>query len=388
MTTFNAPLPRTTRRLRQLVLPLALAALPGLALAQDNDKIFTVGGFGTLGVNTSSFDNGDFVVNPFQPTGAGTKKQWSATTDTLAAMQVDAKLDEHWSGVVQVVSSMTAENSFEPHIEWANIKYAFSPDLSVRLGRIALPSFLVSDTRLVGYANTWARAPQETYSLYGLTNSDGIDGKWSQSFGGFRNTVQAWFGRAKGIKASSTDGSSTPEFSMRKMRGISDTIEKGALTVRASAHISQLVFDLPASYGTDLLIGYKNYSLGAIYDPGTWFVQGEVALLKRWITAPLFGLPPTSERALNAIGGYRYQAFTPYVSYSRVGKATPALGASRAQRTSALGVRWDFYKNMDLKLQLEHVVLGPQSTGFFVNVKPGLAGSSGNIATLAVDFIY
>ncbi|WP_332848665.1 hypothetical protein [Massilia sp. S19_KUP03_FR1] len=385
MNTLHAQFPRTTRRLRQLALPLALAALPGAALADDSNKIFTVGGFGTLGVNTSSFDNGDFAVNPFQPTGAGTKKQWSATTDTLAAMQVDAKIDEHWSGVLQVVSSMTAENSFEPHIEWANIKYAFTPDLSVRVGRIALPSFLVSDTRLVGYANTWARAPQETYSLYGLTNSDGIDGKWSQSFGGFRNTVQAWFGRAKGIKAPSAGGTTT-EFSMRKMRGISDTVEKGALTIRASAHISQLVFELPASYGSDLLIGYKNYSLGAIYDPGTWFVQGEVALLKRWISAPLFGMPPGSERAFNAIGGYRYNAFTPYLAYSRVGNST--MAASRAQRTTAAGVRWDFYKNMDLKLQLEHVALGAKSAGFFVNAKPGLAGSSGNIATLALDFIY
>lgn len=387
MKTLKAARHSTTRRLRQMALLLALAALPGAALADDSSKIFSVSGFGTVGVNTSSFDNGDYAINPFQPTGAGTKKQWSATTDTLAAMQVDAKIDDHWSGVVQVVSSMTAENSFEPHIEWANIKYSFTPDLSVRFGRIALPSFLVSDTRLVGYGNTWARAPQETYSLYGLTNSDGIDGKWSASYAGYRNTVQAWFGRANGIKVPDGAGGVT-EFKMRKMRGISDTVEKGALTIRASAHISQLVFDLPASYGTDLLVGYKNYSLGAIYDPGTWFVQGEAAVLKRWISAPAFGLPTTSERALNFMGGYRYEAFTPYVLYSRVGKATPALGASRAQRTTAAGLRWDFYKNMDLKFQVEHVVLGEGSTGFFVNVKPGMAGSSGNVATLAIDFIY
>ena len=377
---------RNLRHLRLLALPLALATVSGAALGQDS--MYTVGGFGTLGVNTSSFDNGDFAVNPFQPNGAGTNKSWSATTDSLMAIQVDAKITDKLSAVVQVVSSLTNDNNFEPHIEWANVKYSFTPDLSVRVGRIALPSFLVSDTRLVGYANTWARAPQETYSLYGLTNSDGVDGKWSQSFGGFRNTVQAWYGAANNIKASGVDGATSAEFKMRNMRGISDTIEKGALTVRASAHISRLVFDLPASFGTDLLIGYKSYSLGAIYDPGTWFVQGEVAMLKRWIAAPVLGIPTTSEKAFNAIAGYRIDAFTPYVAFSKIGKPSPDLGNTRAQRTTSAGVRWDFYKNMDLKFQLEHIKLGQQSTGFFVNAKPGLAGNSGNVATLVVDFIY
>jgi hypothetical protein len=388
MNTSKAALSRSHRGLRLLALPLALAMVSGAALADDTNSMYTVGGFGTLGVNTSSFDNGDFVVNPFQPNGAGTKKSWSATTDSLLAMQVDAKINDKLSAVVQVVSSLTAENNFEPHIEWANVKYAFSPDLSVRFGRIALPSFLVSDTRLVGYANTWARAPQETYSLYGLTNSDGIDGKWSQSFGGFRNTIQAWFGRANNIKAAGVNGTGITEFRMRKMRGISDTIEKGALTVRASGHISQLVFDLPPEYGSDLLIGYKNFSLGATYDPGTWFVQGEVALHKRWIAAPVLGIPTSSERAFNAIAGYRYNAFTPYVAISSVNNASPALGSTRAQRTSSAGVRWDFYKNVDMKFQLEHIKLGQGSNGFFANAKPGLAGSSGNVATLVVDFIY
>ena len=386
MNTSKAASSHTIRRLRHLALPLALASLSGAALAQDS--MYTVGGFGTLGVNTSSNDNGDFAINPFQPTGAGRSKSWSATTDTLAAIQVDAKINDKLSAVVQVVSSLNADNNFEPHIEWANVKYSFTPDLSLRLGRIALPSFLVSDTRLVGFANTWARAPQETYSMYGLTNSDGVDGKWSQNFGGFRNTVQAWFGRANNIKVPTGSAAGPTKFNMRKMRGMSDTIEKGALTIRASGHISQLVFELPASYGTDLLVGYKSFSLGAAYDPGTWFVQGEVALQKRWITAPLFGQPPTSEKAFNAIAGYRYDAFTPFVAFSKVGSPSKAITASREQRTTSAGVRWDFYKNMDLKFQLEHVKLGQQSTGFFVNAKPGLAGGNTNVATVVVDFIY
>lgn len=384
--TYNASL-RRLRHLRLLALPLALATLPGAALADDAGKIFTVGGFGTLGVTHSTIENGDLVVNPFQPNGPGTKKSWSVDTDSLLAVQVDAKLNDQWSAVVQVVSSQTSDNNYTPHFEWANIKYTFSPDLSLRVGRIALPSFLVSETRLVGYANTWVRAPAETYSLYGLTNSDGVDGRWSQTFGGFKNTVQAWFGRAKGFDTSNPNGSQNKDIWMRKMRGISDTVEKGALTVRASAHISNLGFAITGLPG-GLELGYKTFSLGAIYDPGTWFVQGETAYIKRAIVKPLFGLAPSSETAMNALAGYRLDQFTPYLAYSRVGSSSGLAFATRQQRTAAAGVRWDLYKNVDVKLQFEHLQLGAKSTGFFTNVKPGLAGSSGNIASVAVDFIY
>lgn len=387
MNTFYTPSSRTIKRLRLLALPLALASISGMAYAEDTAKMFTVGGFGTLGVTQSTIENGDFVINPFQPSGPGTKKSWSIGTDSLLAVQVDAKLNEQWSAVVQVVSSQTSDNNYRPHIEWANVKYAVTPDLSVRVGRIALPSFLVSETRLVGYANTPVRAPAETYSMYGLTNSDGIDGRWSHSFGGFTNTVQAWFGRASGFDTSNPNGSQNKDIWMRKMRGISDTLEKGALTVRASAHISKLGFAV-AGLPNDLELGYKVYSLGAMYDPGVWFVQGEVAYIKRAIINPVVGLTPSTETAINALAGYRIDKFTPYLAHSRVNAASSVGFATREQRTTAAGVRWDLYKNVDIKMQFEHLQLGPKSTGLFTNVKPGLAGSSGNIASVVVDFIY
>ncbi len=45
----------------------------------------------------------------------------------------------------------------------------------MRLGRLPLPVFLVSDFRQVGYANTWIRPPIEVYGQVPLDNVDGLD---------------------------------------------------------------------------------------------------------------------------------------------------------------------------------------------------------------------
>lgn len=176
MNTSNTASSRTVRRLSKLALPLALASICNVALAdEDSQKMYTVSGFGTLGLTHSSIDKADYVNGPFQPSGTGNTAGWTPKVDSLLAMQVDARINEHWSAVVQVISSYGTKRNYEPRVEWANVKYTFSPDLSIRVGRIALPAFMVSDTRLVGYANTWVRAPLETYSLYALTNNDGVD---------------------------------------------------------------------------------------------------------------------------------------------------------------------------------------------------------------------
>jgi hypothetical protein len=55
----------------------------------------------------------------------------SAAVDSLVAAQVTANLTPNWSGVLQVVSEQNADSSFTPHVEWAHLKYQFTPDCSV-----------------------------------------------------------------------------------------------------------------------------------------------------------------------------------------------------------------------------------------------------------------
>jgi hypothetical protein len=114
--------------------------------------MFSFSGYGTLGEVHSSEDRADFTTSIFKPNGAGASGVWSAAVDSLIAAQVTANFIPKLSGVLQVLSEQNPDNSYWPHIRWADIKYQFTPEFSARVGRIVLPSFLMSDVRKVGYA--------------------------------------------------------------------------------------------------------------------------------------------------------------------------------------------------------------------------------------------
>jgi len=137
------------------------------AAARDLGDLFLLSGFGTLGVVHSSEDRADFVTTGiFQPDGAGHTHAWSPHVDSRLGLQLRAALTDRLSGTVQLVAESAYNNSWEgrinrryvPSLEWANLKYQITPDFDVRVGRFALPTFLHSDYRKVGYALTMLRA--------------------------------------------------------------------------------------------------------------------------------------------------------------------------------------------------------------------------------------
>jgi hypothetical protein len=150
-------------------------------------------------------------------------------------------------------------------------------------------------------------------------------------------------------------------------------------------------------------------AVGGTYDPGGWFATAEWGLAK---LHTVFG----ATSGWYVSGGYRVAAFTPYLTYAQVrpesntsdpgltvsalppylaGPATSlnaalnaALATNPAQKTISLGLRWDFVKNIDLKLQYERIRLGSGSAGLLDNVQPDFRpGGSVNVVSIAIDFV-
>ena len=415
----------------RITLGFAVAALaagfPSAAGAEElAPPLFSFSGYGTLGVVHSSDDKSDYLVDAFKPTGPGFTRSWSPDVDSRIGAQVTANFTPRLSAVVQVISQQRSDNSYAPSVEWANVKYEVTPDLSVRAGRVVLPVFMVTDSRKIGYANPWVRPPVEVYGLVPVTNSDGVDASYRVSVGESIQTIQLTMGRSD-PRFARAPGGGAGKARVRDIFAFADTFEYGYATARVSFGRGKLtipeftpLFDAFRQFGPPGIAIADQYAperslttfigLGASYDPGRWFVTGEWAKVD---TRSVVG----ASHAWYVSGGYRIGKFTPYATYARVsadGNASDPglpvaslppqvaetaailnatlnslLGGVAVQKTASVGVRWDFMKNAALNLQFDHVSRGAGSAGTFGNLQPGFQfGGKARIFSAAVDFVF
>jgi hypothetical protein len=429
-------------KLTTLASAIALALGTASAHAADDDDRFSVRGYATAGGAYSDEDQADFASHILsQSEGVGFSDDFSFDPDSKFGVQLDAKFTSRLSGVVQLVSESTANNSwngeankkYRPSLEWANLSYQVTDSLTVRGGRIVLPFQLSSEYRKVGYASHWIRPPVELYGFLTFTSSDGADVSYRSKLGEGFNTVRVNYGtqstRTAAIK------------SQVKALGFSDVYENGSLTLRGS----YMYVDAKATGGNSLapffdpfiaLAGslpdgsganaaaeaarvsarfdpsrpsYFNFVDAALsYDPGQWFASVEVLglLTERGAWRPI--------KAGYITGGYRWRQLTPYATFAffdikkldengvpLAGLPGPVaafgaglnsvisdvFGADSSQQTYSLGLRWDLAPRFALKTQYD--LIDPKETGLLLNVQPGFErGSSVNVFSVALDYVF
>src|SRR5690606_32482283 len=99
-------------------------------------------------------------------------------------------------------------------VEWLFAQYSPTTNVDLRLGRVVLPAFMISDSRNVGYAQPWLRAPLEVYSQLPMSTLDGAQVNWRIPVGGAIVTIQPTYGSSasnssSGGTAVETDGKPT-----------------------------------------------------------------------------------------------------------------------------------------------------------------------------------
>jgi hypothetical protein len=362
----------------------AAKTVPAIANATLDLSMFKFGGFATLGFSHSSMDQGDYVLDSAMPRGAGRSYDWSASNNTHGAIHVTADFTPQVSSIFQVDSEYRSDGSYRPEVEWFNVKYAFSPDAYLRVGRIALPTFMDSDNRDVGYSFVWVHPPVDLYHQLSIPSSDGIDAMYRSEIGEAGNIVRAIIGTNKTERPTSITNS-------KEMWGLFDTLEYGAATFHVSYQQRRSSTENLQTGTTGAWTLNRDVSVGAGYDPGNWFVISE------WIQRR----STTRINAMYVSGGYRINKFTPYLTYSQNSAGTFVPGvppqsaaaierANRAQSTTGVGLRWDFMRNYDFKIQYDEVKLSDNSNGYLINVPTGvtLYGSKFHVISAVVDFVF
>lgn len=406
------------------------------AQVHADDSAFRFSGFGTLGGVMTDSDDVEFVT-PGQPSGA--KKSMNFGVDSRIGLQGTYRLNQMFSGTIQLLSKQNGKGNYNPNFEWAFIKAQVSPSVSLRAGRIGTPFFMISDYRDVNYSNLWVRPPIETYGLSPVSNVTGGDLIVQHAVGSANLTAQLWGGLSRATLDSTTD------VTTRNQIGLSLLAEfDNGLTLRAGHSVGKLSISSPtlrtlqagtgalaaginaspyaALYGASMNATVDDMTLngrdgmfsgiGASWDLGNWQLNGEFA--RRHIDGFL-----GSSTGWYASAGYRIGKVTPFVYTSQLkvsgtpsngfsaaagtlGGVVPGLSAASAginavlndaktagQKSVALGARWDAWKSAAIKAQLEHITPKDGGVGqFYAAPGTSLNGDSVNVLSISVDFVF
>lgn len=353
---------------------LALAQPVAHAATQLTDSL-TFSGFGTLGFVTADTDEGDFRRES-QPAGA--RKNGSLNVDSNLGLQLSYKATDWLSATVQSLTMQRVSKDMTTHIEWAYLKATPIEGMSVRAGRMSLPNFLVSDSRRVGYANSWLRPANEVYGVDLLNGGlKGLELSYRLPVGSNGLTITA-LGGTSGVEAS------TSSIKVNSVRGLNAVWEGDGYSLRLGHVEGKPALDT-AMFGGGVEV-YKFTGIGASVDKNDFVLQTEYVLRRSALLGAMI-----DTNGWYVLGGYRIGSFLPYV---QLAKAAPAGHSSAAkQKTTAVGLRWDAFSSAALKFQYEHV--DTEGTAGYSFATPGTGGPGGlpvtkpvNALSVALDFVF
>lgn len=102
-------------------------------------------------------------------------KDGSFLPDSQIGIQASYQFSSKLRATTQLVYADKADLTFDSSLEWAFLAYQPRPDLDVRLGRLSVDMFRISDVRRLDFASTWMRPPLEVYGWIIPYSIDGFD---------------------------------------------------------------------------------------------------------------------------------------------------------------------------------------------------------------------
>jgi hypothetical protein len=395
--------------LRLALVTAILAAFSVSSHAADSSPTVTISGFGTAALTAADTDDVEYARFN-QAAGVGNSPR--AGVDSNFGIQGTATINDWLSFTAQGLARKNARDSYGAELSWAFAKFKVSDEVAIRVGRIGMPVYMISDFRQVGYANTMIRPSREVYGqIYG-DSYDGIDAMVQHNFGDTTVTAQIGVGT---MSAKITDNN---RIKYKPATTINIVAENGPFTVRfgrADAKVS--VEDSESIDG--LLAILRQVGMNKVADElsvtdvdGSFTSLGFTMDYKNILVQTEYAVRKTDSRSLPdttsyyTMLGYRFGKFTPYYYYGNVKQDSarayaglPSSGplaplsagvnvAMKAglQSTHAAGLRWDFHKSAALKVQVDHIK-PRDGAGPFLNVKPGFSGSV-NVYAAGIDFVF
>ena len=384
-------------------------------MLQTYKKIMAIG----LALNTPTLFAADYEINTFLSIGGAISDADGAYLQQLSdhiSLEYDSKygvnlrtqLSEDIEGAAQLLAN-GRDGNFDMEAEWAYVSYALSDSLRLRIGKLNLQTFLLSDYIEVGFLYPWVRPPEEVYGLNPMRNFPGVELMHTSRFGQSTLTSQFFIGSSQVNISPSTRFKAVngfginfqldaPNYSLR-LGGITPVVE---LVQSASGNFTGGSFDeedrmymVTAGYSFDLsgFISYGEYiSVTAEDETGRIFPD---------------------QTGYYMTFGYQYNSWLPFVTFASNGGesnyAPSLLDPSSTVTTAAdgyqpnplvlqdsisFGLRYDVNDYAAVKFEVKTIdptldpALGSNAFNAGWSMGPNQTDDKYSVASIAYDMIF
>lgn len=364
-----------------LVLLTIRTALAG-GISTGFDSINTaISGYGTAGGTFTSDGKYAYYHDPSEFTGAS--NSLDVGLDSRIGVQAIVSFGTQWSVTAQEEMKQRGATTFDPGTQWLYVQYQPSSELDLRVGRVVLPTFLVSDVIDVGYAVPWFQGPNDLYSNAPFDYLDGVQGSWQHSLGAFRFTLEGSYGSTAGvlfINSLTVNANSKSTFNAAASVAWRSLLLRYAETdLRSNTYLPSTPIGPLQYYLPD-----KFHCIGLQYDDGRALLMSEWAKRSE-NNLPGFNLPFERETAWYAAAGWRIGSFLPLLMYSVRDVESSVMEPTRDYHTWSASLRYDIVRNLDLKAQIARASAANGS--YFLN--PNTASDERvNVYSLGADFTF
>ncbi|MGV7208155.1 porin [Oxalobacteraceae bacterium A2-2] len=345
--------------MKKLISVLLLGAA-SLSAAHADD--LTVSGFATLAAGKAyggssgqwnAFDCPCYIAN-YEHGAVYNKNRVSMSEESLAGLQLKYKINEQWSATAQVVSR--ASENMKADVDWAYLTWDITPSTTLQAGRRRLPIYAYSDSVYIGYTLPWIRVPQDIYG-WEIGAYNGANLSHRETLGDWAVIGNLFAGQEVSKNNKEMEriyyGAKVDDAWKHILGGYLD-VSNDYLGVRLiymqnSIHLTSFPAD-PADAVSMPGVRQRILGLSASLDYNNFLLRGEANTFRR----PALDYKATS---WTASAGYKIGDVTALAGYSHyTEKLTPTYHDLQIDNTRFVALRWDFRKNMDLKLQFDKVV--------------------------------
>ena len=366
------------RTVRAAVCATLLSGMAATAAADDIS--YSISGYGTLGGSFTS-DN-QYVYHHDGNEFTGADEQFDIALESRLGLQAIVDFGSGFSVTAQELIRQRGSDQFSLGTEWLYVQYAPDSHWKLRVGRVALAAFLLSDVRNVGYAQPWFRQPNEVYAAQSFQSLNGGQALYHTDLGPIGLNLEGAF------------GNSTEQY---YLSGVQTVNAKNAYNVAVSVEYSnflvrfaQTMLNLPNTIplAPDVSVTYANHdkfnSVGFQYDDGKAIVLSEWA--KRTENdVPLINKPAAASTQWYVAGGWRFGPLTPLVSYAVENVNTAAFAPVGSFHSWNGSLRYDVVRNIALKAQVSRAQAGNPEYW----VTPNLASHEWvSVYSLGADFVF